>query len=101
MNILLENNIPDIITLFKNNKVDKGYAFGSALTSDFNSASDFDFIIHFNNTLSPIEKGENWFNIYYGLKKILGRDIDLVREEDIKNPYLLNSINANKQLIYG
>jgi uncharacterized protein len=101
MEILLKNKMPDIITLFKNNKVQQAYAFGSAISTNFNDNSDFDFLISFNKDLSPIQKGENWFTLYYGLKEILHRDIDLLREEDIKNPYLLKSINANKQLIYG
>lgn len=101
MHILLQNKILEISTLFKNNKVEKAYAFGSAVTNDFNDESDFDFIVNFDNSLSPIEKGENWFNLYYNLKKLLKREIDLVREEDIKNPYLLKLINANKFLIYG
>ncbi len=101
MNILLQNNIKEIETLFKNNKVEKAYAFGSAMSTEFSDKSDIDFLINFNPSLSPIEKGENWFNLYHSLKLLLQREVDLVREEDIKNPFLLKSINKNKFLIYG
>ena len=101
MQTILKENLPLIFSLFKENKVVKAYAFGSAVSNNFNSESDFDFLISFDESLSPIQKGENWFSIYYSLKKLLRRDVDLLREEDIKNPYLLKSINNNKELIYG
>ena len=34
-------------------------------------------------------------------QKIFKRDIDLVEEQTLKNPILINSINKNKELIYG
>ncbi len=79
----------------------KAYTFGSVLTGSFDNNSDIDFLISFQENLSPVEKDENWFSLYHSLKKLLNRDVDLVKEEDIKNPYLLKTINARKQLIYG
>ncbi len=101
MQTTLKENLPLIFSLFKEKKVVKAYAFGSAISNNFNSESDFDFLISFDKSLSPLQKGENWFAVYYSLKMILKRDVDLLREEDIKNPYLLKSINNNKELIYG
>lgn len=90
-----------IEALFKKNKVKSAYTFGSIATPHFNAASDIDFMIAFLDDTDPIERGENWFSLYYSLKEILNRDVDLVREEDIKNPYLLQTINASKTKIYG
>lgn len=101
MEAALKEKLPFIYSLFKENKVVRAYAFGSALSKDFNVKSDFDFLISFDKSLSPLQKGENWFSLYYSLKKILKRDIDLIREEDLTNPYLLKSIDNNKELIYG
>ena len=101
MQITLKENLPQIVSLFKKNRIAQAYTFGSSNSDAFTANSDFDFLISFDKSLSPIQKGENWFSLYYSLKKILKRDIDLVREEDIKNPYLLESINENRELIYG
>ena len=98
---LLKNNLPQVIALFNKNKVVKAYTFGSILSDNFTSKSDIDFLISFNQNLTPVEKGENWFSLYYSLKELLNTEIDLVREEDIKNPYLLSTINASKLLIHG
>jgi predicted nucleotidyltransferase len=35
------------------------------------------------------------------LEKLLGRKIDLLEEQTLKNPILINSINKSKALIYG
>jgi predicted nucleotidyltransferase len=40
-------------------------------------------------------------NFKENLKKLLGRDIDLLEEQTLKNPILINSINKTKELIYG
>lgn len=98
---ILHNNIEALNAVFKKNDVAKVYAFGSVTSAHFTNTSDIDFLISFDKKLTPIEKGENWFSLYYSLKQILQREIDLVREEDIKNPILLKTIDANKQLIYG
>jgi uncharacterized protein len=101
MQSLLKNNLPQIITLFNKNKVTRAYTFGSIVSDTFNAGSDIDFLISFSENLSPVEKGENWFSLYLSLKDLLNTEIDLIREEDIKNPYLLNTINASKLLIHG
>lgn len=101
MQAISKDKLALIEALFRKNKIKSAYTFGSFNTPAFNSNSDIDFIISFNDDTNPVERGENWFAVYYSLKEILNRDIDLVREEDIKNPYLLESINASKVKIYG
>ena len=90
-----------MIDLFKKNKVARAYCFGSVLSNNFNSNSDVDFLISFSDELTPVEKGENWFTLYHSLKQLLNKEVDLIREEYIKNPYLLSTINNNKLLIHG
>lgn len=101
MPMLPKDKLDLIKALFRQNKVKSAYTFGSLNTPAFNNESDIDFLIASNDGTSPIERGENWFSLYYSLKKILNREIDHLREEDIKNPYLLQSINASKMKIYG
>ena len=101
MQQLLKDNLTALSILFKENNVEKAYAFGSIVTDNFNANSDVDFLIRFAENIDPIQKGEHWFTLYYTLQNLFKREIDLIREEDIKNPYLLKTINLNKALVYG
>jgi len=97
---LIENHIETLKSLCDQFHVDKMYLFGSALNSNFNSKSDLDFLVKFK----PIDLAEyfsNYMNFKESLKNLLGREIDLVEEQTLKNPILINSINRNKELIYG
>jgi predicted nucleotidyltransferase len=76
------------------------YLFGSALTSSFSPKSDIDFLVKFK----PIDLAkyfENYIDFKESLKRLLGREIDLVEEQTLKNPILINSIDKNKELVYG
>lgn len=80
--------------------VEKMYLFGSALNSNFNSKSDIDFLVKFK-VIELKNYFENYINFKENLKNLLGRDIDLVEEQTLKNPILINSIERNKELVYG
>jgi predicted nucleotidyltransferase len=80
--------------------VDKMYLFGSALNASFNKESDVDFLVKFK----PIELStyfDNYINFKENLEKLVGREVDLVEEQTLRNPILINSINRSKKLLYG
>jgi len=101
MNPLLRNNENSYTELFKNNSVTEAFVFGSVTTDKFNSQSDIDFIINFKEVSDPVELGEKWWNIYYGLKDIFKRNIDIVSENILTNPYFIKEIQKTKVKIYG
>ena len=45
--------------------------------------------------------GDNYFDLKFSLEEILKREIDLLEEKSIRNPYFLEAVNHQKQLIYG
>lgn len=96
---LIENNIQKIIDLCKKHKVHKLFVFGSILTNRFNEKSDVDLIVDFNKA-EVNDYFDNYFDFKYSLEDLLGRKIDLIEEQTIKNPYLKKSVNATKTLIY-
>jgi len=97
---LIENNIQRIIDLCKKHKVHKLFVFGSILTNRFNAQSDIDLVVDFKKT--EIEDYfNNYFDFKYSLEELLNREIDLLEEQTIKNPYLKKSVDATKTLIYG
>lgn len=99
MNYLIQHN-DDILRLCKQHKVKTLYAFGSVLTDKFNSESDIDFVVDFSN-VSLEEYADNYFELKFSLQDSLQRDIDLLEEKAIKNPYFKQVFTQQKRLIYG
>ena len=77
----------------------QGTSFGSVLTSRFNDNSDIDLVVDFNKA-EVNDYFDNYFDFKYSLEDLLGREIDLLEEQTIKNPYLKKNVDAIKTLIY-
>jgi len=101
MNSIISSNINEIKQLFKAHKIEKAYVFGSVVTNDFNEKSDLDFLVKFNSELNPLEKGELWWNLHDTLRNFFNREIDIVTENSLKNPYFIKELEETKELIYG
>jgi len=73
--------------------------FGSALREDFGPDSDIDFLVTF------LEQARwslfDWVEMIDELKKITGRDVDLVERDSLRNPFRRRSILAGMEVIYG
>jgi hypothetical protein len=99
MNIL-NKNIDKIRKLCEKHKVSKLFVFGSVLTDKFKESSDIDFIVDFSQ-IDLYDYADNYFTLKSSLEKLLNRNIDLLEDKAIKNPFLRKSIDSSKQLIYG
>ncbi len=98
--MLSNNYIESLNNLCRTYNVDKMYFFGSVLTSNFNEKSDIDILVKFK----PIELNnyfDNYLNLKENLKSLFGRNVDLLEEQTLRNPILIQSINKSKELIYG
>lgn len=82
-------------------KVKNLYAFGSVLTDKFNDNSDVDFLVSFTSDVDLLDYADNFFDFRDDVKLLLGREIDLVEESSISNPYFMKEVNKNKVHIYG
>ena len=51
--------------------------------------------------LDPVDAGEHLWDLEYELKDLLQRNIDLITERSLRNPYFINEVNATKFAIYG
>lgn len=98
---LIEVNISKIIALCKQYKVKSLSVFGSILTDRFNDDSDVDLSFTFEDDVNYHTYSDLFFGLYYGLKALFGREIDLVDETAVKNPYFKIELNETKRLIYG
>ena len=91
---LIENYTKDITELCKTHKVKSLYAFGSVLTDKFNNESDVDLIVDFQQ-LDVLDYGDNYYELKFSLENIFKRNIDLLEQKAIKNPYFIKTLNQN------
>ena len=98
---LISDNIQKIIALCKKYKVKNLYAFGSVLTPRFNAESDIDLLFNFEPEIDYNNYADNYFDLKDALVLLFGRDVDLVDEKTLKNPYFIDSVKSTRQLIYG
>ncbi|MGI8952040.1 MAG: nucleotidyltransferase family protein [Chitinophagaceae bacterium] len=96
MPTIIEQHLPEIKKLMRQHGVSKAYAFGSAIKNTMDENSDVDFIISFPENMDYETYGNNYFNLLYALQNLLNKDVELVTEKTLKNPYLLQSINQHK-----
>ncbi len=96
MDNIVKQNLPQIKQLMRYYGVQSAYAFGSAVKNSMHPDSDVDFIIRFPEEMDYETYGNNYFDLLYGLRDLLKREVDLVAEETLSNPYLIQSINQNK-----
>lgn len=96
----IEQYSSDIQILCARHKVKRLYAFGSAITKRFTSDSDIDLLVDFE-PVDMKQYADNYYSLKFGLEDIFRRQVDLLEEKAIKNPYFKESIENQKQLIYG
>jgi len=97
---LINQNINQLSRLCNQHKVEHMYLFGSATTNNFSDKSDIDFLVKFKSS-GIKDYFTNYLKLKTNLTNLLGRDVDLVEEQALKNPILIRSINKSKELIYG
>ena len=96
----LEKYKEAIVKLCRAHNVKSLYAFGSVLTERFEEDSDIDLIVDFT-PMQVEDYADNYFDFKFSLQDIFKRPVDLLEEKAIKNPYFLQNINQQKQLVYG
>lgn len=73
--------------------------FGSVLSKDFKPESDIDVLVRF-------AEDAHWslfdfVQMQDELKEIFGREVDLVEEAGMRNPFRRHSILSSKEIIYA
>jgi predicted nucleotidyltransferase len=75
--------------------------FGSGASGGFSpQSSDLDFLVEFK-TLQPGEYADAYFGLLEELQRLFRRRVDLVVARSVRNPYLLESIERSKPLLYA
>ena len=97
---IIDRNIEKIKALCSKHRVSKLFVFGSVLTDQYNQESDVDFVVDFSD-VDIYNYADNYFDLKKSLEDLLNRHVDLLEEKGIRNPYLRQSIDSSKKLIYG
>ena len=96
---VIEDNIDSLKKLCMRYHVGRLFVFGSAINPSFRPDSDIDFLVSFKK-IRIEDYADNYFDFKFSLKDLFNREVDLLEEKAIKNPYLLKSINSTKKLVY-
>jgi predicted nucleotidyltransferase len=96
----LQEHQEELVKICSSLSIKSLYLFGSALEETFSDESDIDFIFSFEDALSVVDYTKNYFVFKERLENLLGRDVDLIAEHTISNPFFMESIAQRKRLVY-
>jgi predicted nucleotidyltransferase len=97
----IESKRSELKALCRRNHVRRLTLFGSATRSDFDpEQSDLDFLVEFED-LPPASYADAYFGLLEELEGLFGRRVDLVTKPSVKNPYLLEGIEATRIELYA
>ncbi len=97
---VLDQYMAEITKLCETHSVKSLYAFGSVVTPRYSPESDVDLLVKF----SEIEFGkyvDNYYHLKFSLEDLFKCKVDLLEEQALKNPYFIENVNRQKQLIYA
>jgi predicted nucleotidyltransferase len=96
----IKEYFPEIQSLCEKHWVKKLWLFGSAARDELDPDSDVDFLYQLNHEeLSPAESNNHFFTLIDELGELLGRKIDFIWANGIKNPYFKKFVDQEKQLL--
>ena len=92
--------LPQVQQILQEHKVETAYAFGSVCTDRFGPDSDIDLLVNFKKI--PFgEYAENFWSLEESLAALLGREVDIVVEKNLRNPYFIKVMNQTRTPIYA
>jgi len=123
MHPLITDNLDDLVVLCRRHRVVHLDLFGSATTADFDVSpngdspisgsnsgdysavnsgggeSDIDFLVEFE-AMEPADHAQYYFDFLQALSDLFHRDIDLVEDGAIRNPYFRRAVDASRVKLY-
>ena len=101
MNVIIQNQQSQLVSLCQRFHVKKLELFGSAATNCFDpQTSDVDFLVVFHD-MSPTEHANAYFGLLAELETLFNRPVDLVEIKAIDNPYFLEAVEETRTLLYA
>lgn len=73
--------------------------FGSLARGEADATSDVDLLVEFEQAPAPLHS--RFFTLLHRLEDVLGRKVDLLTLNSLKNPYFRRRVLAEKVNVYG
>ena len=98
----LEEKCYELYELCRKYHVRRLDVFGSAATeARFDPEfSDLDFLVEFQKS-DEMNPADQYFGLWDELKKLFGREVDLVTVKALRNPYFIKSVSATRRVLYA
>ena len=96
----IKDKLPEVVKLLRGNRVKSAYLFGSVCSEKFNSESDVDLLISFEDGLDLFQYADNYWKLEEELPKLFGREVDLITERQLHNPYFIKVLNKTRTALY-
>ena len=97
---LIEQNRDALTGLCRQFRVERLELFGSAAKGAFQpDTSDLDFLVTFAEA-QPGTYADRYLGLLLALQRLFQREVDLVTERSIRNPYFRKAVEATRQLVY-
>lgn len=101
MHPVIEQHLPELQRLCKRYGVKYLALFGSGARSDFSpERSDIDLVVTFKD-MEPVQLADAYFGLKEDLEALLRREVDLVTERSISNPFLRREIERTNAVVYA
>ena len=98
---LIDDNRSALEDLCRRYQVRRLDIFGSAAGGGFDpETSDLDFLVEFH-PLRENEYADAYFGLLEDLKTLFQREVDLVVDSAVKNPYFRESIERSRKRLYA
>ncbi len=98
---LVADRAQEVAGLCTRFKVRRLELFGSATGPRFDAQrSDLDFLVEFES-LPVGQYADAYFGLREGLAELFGRHVDLIVSSAVANPYLRESIDKTRALLYA
>ena len=102
MHPTIERHLDEIIALRNEYGVIRLEIFGSAVTGEFDlDRSDFDFLVEYPEGHDFGPWGSGRLELRDRLEALFGLKVDLIIPKNLRNPYVIRSINESRRLLYA
>lgn len=96
----VQAKMPQVVSILQKHRVKRAYAFGTVCTDAYNDKSDIDILVAFDMD-EPFEGySENFWKMEDALSQLLSRNVELIPEHTLKNPYVIHELEKNKVEIF-
>jgi predicted nucleotidyltransferase len=98
---LIAQNRTALAELCRRFGVRRLYVFGSAASDQMQATSDVDFLVEMADRQPSPAYADRYLDFADALEQLIGRRVDLVTDQAIRNPYFRQEVDATRQLVYG